>query len=184
MTETSRKTKTGMGTKTMKTTQIGTNPEKLEMGQKGDRTGRTGNDTEVKWRWKWLSLSDKRSRATTSQVLRVNWRAGVNNLYFGNRYCHHVGDVPFFCWDLSFLCFLIFLARMWPEDVIVNAVKRKILMRYESFIPTSWVWVAISFKVCQSVSPWGIGNTWRNLDFFKIYKGIQKPLRWPSSVQI
>ena len=46
MTETSRKTKTGMATKTMKTTQIGTNHEKLEMEQKGNRTGRTGNDTE------------------------------------------------------------------------------------------------------------------------------------------
>ena len=46
MTETSRKTKTGMATKTMKTTQIGTNQEKLEMGHKGNRTGRTGNDTE------------------------------------------------------------------------------------------------------------------------------------------
>ena len=46
MTETSRKTKTGMGTKKMKTAQIGTNQEKLEMEQKGNRTGRTGNDTE------------------------------------------------------------------------------------------------------------------------------------------
>ena len=46
MTETSRKTKTEMGTKTMKTAQIGTNQEKLEMEQKGNRTGRTGNDTE------------------------------------------------------------------------------------------------------------------------------------------
>ena len=46
MTETSRKTKTGMATKTRKTTQTGTNQEKLEMEQKGNRTGRTGNDTE------------------------------------------------------------------------------------------------------------------------------------------
>ena len=62
------------------------------------------------------------------------------------------------------------LLRSWdiPATLIFlfcDCVKRAPLLLLRSQ-------VALSFKVCQPVSLWGISVTWSDLHFFAIYKGI------------